>query len=75
MVRRIGLAVRARPVRRVQAGGFTITEGVHRHGSELPWHHQTPLQFRRAVRSTSTAISVQADCERPKPVLGAVLSR
>jgi AraC family transcriptional regulator len=42
-VRRIGLAVRAKPVRRVQVGGFTITEGVHRDGSELPWHHhETP---------------------------------
>jgi AraC family transcriptional regulator len=43
MVRRIGLAVEPRPVRRVQVGGFTITEGVHRNGSELPWHHhETP---------------------------------
>jgi AraC family transcriptional regulator len=39
MVRRIELAAEARPVRRVQVGGFTVTEGVHRHGSELPWHH------------------------------------
>src|ERR687898_58335 len=30
-------------VRRVQAGGFTVTEGIHRHGSQLPWHdHATP---------------------------------
>jgi AraC family transcriptional regulator len=30
-------------VRRVQAGGFTVTEGIHRNGSELPWHeHETP---------------------------------
>jgi AraC family transcriptional regulator len=43
MVRRSALAVEARPVRRVQVGGFTITEGVHRNGSELPWHHhETP---------------------------------
>jgi AraC family transcriptional regulator len=33
----------ARPVRRVQAGGFTVTEGIHQDGSELPWHHhETP---------------------------------
>jgi AraC family transcriptional regulator len=43
MVRRIGPVTRARPVRRVQVGGFTITEGVHWDGSELPWHHhETP---------------------------------
>lgn len=30
-------------MRRVQVGGFTITEGIHRNGSELPWHHhETP---------------------------------
>jgi AraC family transcriptional regulator len=43
MVRRNGLPPEARPVRRVQVGGFTITEGVHKHGAELPWHyHETP---------------------------------
>jgi AraC family transcriptional regulator len=43
MVPRIGPAAEARPVRRVKVGGFTITEGVHQHGSELPWHHhETP---------------------------------
>ena len=43
MVRRTGLAVRPRPVRQVRAGGFTISEGVHLDGSELPWHHhETP---------------------------------
>lgn len=43
MVRRIGQAAEARPGRRVQVGGFTVTEGVHHHGSELPWHHhETP---------------------------------
>jgi AraC family transcriptional regulator len=43
MVRRIGVVTEARPVRRVQVGGFTITEGIHRDGSELPWHHhETP---------------------------------
>lgn len=43
MVRRPGLAAPARRVRRVQVGGFTVTEGVHRHGAELPWHeHETP---------------------------------
>src|SRR3954470_10237821 len=25
--------------RKIFAGGFTVTEGVHRHGAELPWHH------------------------------------
>ncbi len=41
MVRRVkGEATR---VRRVQAGGFTVTEGVHHTGTELPWHdHETP---------------------------------
>jgi AraC family transcriptional regulator len=30
-------------VRRIVAGGFTVTEGMHRHGAELPWHdHATP---------------------------------
>jgi AraC family transcriptional regulator len=30
-------------LRRVEAGGFVITEGIHHHGSELPWHdHETP---------------------------------
>jgi AraC family transcriptional regulator len=43
MVRRSGPAAEARPKRRVQVGGFTVTEGVHKHGSELPWHqHETP---------------------------------
>ncbi len=43
MVRRTGPAAEARPVRRVKVGGFTVTEGVHHHGSELPWHHhETP---------------------------------
>ncbi len=42
MVRRRGLA-QARRMRRVEVGGFTVTEGVHRDGSELPWHdHETP---------------------------------
>lgn len=26
-------------VRRVEAGGFAVSEGIHHHGSELPWHH------------------------------------
>ncbi|HEY5939464.1 MAG TPA: AraC family transcriptional regulator [Gemmatimonadales bacterium] len=43
MVRRNGPPAEAKPVRRVQVGGFTVTEGVHHHGSELPWHHhETP---------------------------------
>lgn len=43
MGRRIGLAAEAMPLRRVKVGGFTLTEGVHRHGTELPWHHhETP---------------------------------
>jgi AraC family transcriptional regulator len=30
-------------VRRIVAGGFTVTQGMHRHGAELPWHdHPTP---------------------------------
>jgi AraC family transcriptional regulator len=30
-------------VRRIEAGGFTVTEGIHRHGAQLPWHdHETP---------------------------------
>src|SRR5215204_1563997 len=42
MVRRTALA-EAKRVRRIEAGGFTITEGVHRNRTELPWHHhQTP---------------------------------
>jgi AraC family transcriptional regulator len=29
--------------RRVVAGGFTVTEGIHRQGADLPWHdHPTP---------------------------------
>lgn len=43
MVRRRGIVTGARPVRRVEVGGFTVTEGVHRDGAELPWHHhETP---------------------------------
>jgi AraC family transcriptional regulator len=43
MVRRIGVVADRTPVRRVQVGGFTVTEGVHKNGSELPWHHhETP---------------------------------
>ncbi len=42
-MRRIGLVSEARPLCRVKAGGFSITEGVHTHGAELPWHHhETP---------------------------------
>jgi AraC family transcriptional regulator len=30
-------------VRRVEVGGFTITEGIHHHDADLPWHdHETP---------------------------------
>src|SRR5215210_5016251 len=33
----------AKRVRRVEVGGFTLTEGVHSDGTELPWHdHATP---------------------------------
>jgi AraC family transcriptional regulator len=33
----------AKRLRRVEAGGFTVTEGIHHNGSELPWHHhETP---------------------------------
>jgi AraC family transcriptional regulator len=39
MGRRRGLRAEARRVRRVEAGGFTVTEGMHEGGAELPWHH------------------------------------
>ena len=43
MVRRPKPAPEATRVRRIEAGGFTVTEGIHRHGSSLPWHdHETP---------------------------------
>jgi AraC family transcriptional regulator len=43
MVRRTKPTAHATPVHRVQAGGFTVTEGIHRHGADLPWHdHDTP---------------------------------
>jgi AraC family transcriptional regulator len=43
MVRRNRSPAEARRVRRIEVGGFTITEGIHSHGSELPWHHhETP---------------------------------
>jgi AraC family transcriptional regulator len=42
MVRRKTAPESAR-VRRVEAGGFTVTEGMHRRGAALPWHHhETP---------------------------------
>jgi len=43
MVRRFKPPAEASQIRRIEAGGFTITEGIHRHGSRLPWHdHATP---------------------------------
>jgi AraC family transcriptional regulator len=43
MVRRAKSVTEATQVRRIEAGGFTVTEGIHRHGSQLPWHdHPTP---------------------------------
>ena len=43
MARRSRALAEARRLRRVQVGGFTVTEGIHYHGSELPWHHhETP---------------------------------
>jgi AraC family transcriptional regulator len=43
MVRRFKQSTEATRIRRLEAGGFTITEGIHRHGSQLPWHdHATP---------------------------------
>jgi AraC family transcriptional regulator len=43
MVRRGKPSIEATRVRRIEAGGFTVTEGIHRHGAELPWHHhETP---------------------------------
>jgi AraC family transcriptional regulator len=55
----------AKPVRRVAAGGFTVTEGIHYDGSELPWHHhETPTicfvlkgGFTETWRGGSTACS------------------
>ena len=43
MVRKPRQVTEATRVRRIEAGGFTITEGIHRDGSQLPWHdHSTP---------------------------------
>jgi AraC family transcriptional regulator len=43
MGRRTGPPVEARRMRRVEAGGFSVSEGIHKHGAELPWHHhETP---------------------------------
>ncbi|MGH7508374.1 MAG: helix-turn-helix domain-containing protein [Gemmatimonadales bacterium] len=43
MVRRGRPALEPRRVRRVEVGGFIVTEGIHRAGAELPWHHhETP---------------------------------
>jgi AraC family transcriptional regulator len=43
MVRRSRSPAEAKRVRRIEVGGFTVTEGIHHHGSELPWHHhETP---------------------------------
>ena len=43
MVRKSKAITEPKKVRRIQAGGFTVTEGIHRHGSQLPWHdHATP---------------------------------
>jgi len=43
MVRRLRHSTEAPRVRRMEVGGFTVTEGTHRHGSQLPWHdHSTP---------------------------------
>lgn len=43
MGRRGKPVVEATRVRRIEAGGFTVTEGIHRHGTDLPWHHhETP---------------------------------
>jgi AraC family transcriptional regulator len=43
MVRRSKVIPQSTRVRRIEAGGFTVTEGIHRHGADLPWHdHPTP---------------------------------
>jgi AraC family transcriptional regulator len=43
MVRRNRAPAEPKRVRRIEVGGFTVTEGIHHHGSELPWHHhETP---------------------------------
>jgi AraC family transcriptional regulator len=77
MVRRRVSAAGARRVRRVEAGGFTVTEGIHLDGAELPWHHhETPticfvLQgaFTEAwhggsIRCTSSTLKVTPAGER-----------
>jgi AraC family transcriptional regulator len=43
MGRKTRSAPEARKLRRVEAAGFTVTEGIHQHGADLPWHqHETP---------------------------------
>lgn len=43
MVRKGKPAPESKRGRRVEVGGFTVTEGIHGKGSELPWHHhETP---------------------------------
>jgi AraC family transcriptional regulator len=43
MVRKGKPAPEPSRVRRVQVGGFTVTEGIHKDGTQLPWHHhETP---------------------------------
>jgi AraC family transcriptional regulator len=43
MVRRRINVTGGRRLRSVRVGGFTLSEGVHRDGAELPWHHhETP---------------------------------
>jgi AraC family transcriptional regulator len=77
MAAREALAAKAGPVRRVQTGGFTLTEGVHRDGTGLPWHdHETPTicfvlkgAFTEAwhggsIRCTSSTLKVTPAGER-----------
>ena len=77
MARRDASAAEAGRVLRIEAGGFTVTEGVHRDGTELPWHyHDTPTicfvlkgTFTEAwhggsIRCTSSTLKVTPAGER-----------
>lgn len=77
MARRDALVAEAGRVLRIEAGGFTVTEGVHKDGTELPWHHHdTPTicfvikgAFTEAwhggsIRCTSSTLKVTPAGER-----------
>jgi AraC family transcriptional regulator len=42
--------------RRIEAGGFTVTEGRHSHGAELPWHHHETPTICFVLRGTFTEL-------------------